>query len=150
MASPAAPRGAVSQLEACRRIDYRVKGYHPCQSALTPKSIDANLCYYNFEWLALPAERVGNQMPHVENRVVKIPVQFDDFGLYYHGVEYQNWEQLVLKAIEANELVVLGLHDCYSQYWLPGYCKMLERIGQWGTLKTLDQLAAETFLASAE
>lgn len=147
---PAAPRGAVSQLEACRRIDYRVKGYHPCQSALTPKSIDANLCYYNFEWLALPAERVGSQAPHVENRVVKIPVQLDDCGLYYHRVEYQNWEQLVLKAIEENELVVLGLHDCYSQYWLPGYCKMLERICQWGTFKTLDQLAAETFLASAE
>jgi hypothetical protein len=42
------------------------------------------------------------------------------------------------------------LHDCYSQYWLPGYCKMLERICRWGTFKTLDQLAAETFLASAE
>ena len=62
----------------------------------------------------------------------------------------QNWEQRALKTIEENELVVFGLHDCYSQYWLPGYCKMLERICQWGTFKTLDQLAAETFLASAE
>jgi len=146
---PLLSRGAGLQLEECRRVDYRVKGYHPPKTRLTPELTDANLCYHNFEWLAISPRVVGSRLPQLQNRVAKIPVHFDDFDLYQHRTPYPSWEETAFKTIEGNEFIVFGLHDCYASYWLPHYRGLLERISLLGEFKTLDQIAAGVFLAAA-
>ena len=42
----------VHQLPRCREVDYRIKGYRPPRSQITPELSDRNLLFHNFEWLA--------------------------------------------------------------------------------------------------
>ena len=52
---------------------------------------------------------------------MKIPIHFDDFPLYKRGEPFDHWERRALSTIEASDFVVLGLHDCYADLWLPHY-----------------------------
>lgn len=42
-----------------------------------------------------------------------------------------------------------GLHDCYARHWLPDYGALLDALAGRGSLRTLDEVADELFLASA-
>ncbi|MGH7801700.1 MAG: hypothetical protein ACREOW_13925 [Thermodesulfobacteriota bacterium] len=135
-----------SQLAKCRWIDYRVKGYRPPQSKITPDLNDENLCYYNFEWLASSAYSLGIRLPEMQNRIVKIPILFDDFEMYKSKVKYEEWEQKAIDRIKQNDFVALGLHDCYAHYWLPYYREFLKKIIGLGKFKTLNEVANEVIL----
>jgi len=133
----------VEQLARCRKVDYRIKGYRPPQSRLTPELTDEKLCFRNFEWLASSARSLGIRMPRLENGLVKIPIIFDDFDLYKGRLTYEEWEQRAIGIIEQHQFVAFRLHDCYVPYWLLSYRSFLEKIRGLGTLKTLNEVANE-------
>ncbi len=143
-----APDGA--QLGLCRGVDYRVKGYRPPQSRLTPGVADRHLSEHGFEWLASSAWSLGRRTtPWLENGIVKIPILFDDYAMARDGVPFARWREQALAAIEAHDFVAFSLHDCYAEHWLPDYAELLSAVGARGRLCTLDEVAAGVALAHA-
>jgi hypothetical protein len=137
------------QLYRCRLVDRRVRGFRPPGSFRTPEWSDQNLVSRNFEWYATSPWRVGSDRPVMQNRLVKIPLRFDDFSLYKNRVPFVDWEKWALGLIEQGDFVAFGLHDCYADFWLPHYGAFLEKIASLGSFKTLDDAANETLFANA-
>ena len=138
-----------SQLQRCRRVDYRLKGYRAPRSIITGELADDSLAFHNFEWLASSASSLGTLVPVLERGIVKIAVLLDDFPLHRRAMPYAEWEARVLRLADEHDAVTLGLHDCYADLWLPHYPELLDRLGRRGVLTTLDQLAARVMLASS-
>ena len=133
------------QLNECRELDYRVKGYRPPRSILTPELTSENLLFHNFEWLAgAPEER-----PRLVGGIVRIPVVVDDYALYKEQMPYEAWEAMVFETLAGAEFGAVGLHDCYAPLWLPRYAALLDKLASLGRLATLDEVAAEVTLAGA-
>lgn len=139
----------VPQLRKCRSVDYRIKGYRAPRSVLTDELTEANLCASNFEWLASSASSLGMRRPEMRNRIVRVPILFDDFPLFRGRMSYAEWERAALEQIEANHFVAFGLHDCYAPHWLPHYRDLLRRVGGLGTLRTVDAVAFDVIMRSA-
>jgi len=137
------------QLQRCREVDYRVKGYRPPQSRITPGLTDATLAWFNFEWLASSTSSLKAVAPSLSNAIVKIPVHMDDYAMFRHGVSFQAWEDAFWQGAGAQEFVVVGLHDCYAPHWLPHYEGFLRRLQERATLLTLDEVAARVTLGHA-
>ena len=137
------------QLAACRKVDYRLKGYRPPQSRLTGELSDAALCFHNFEWLASSVRSLGCDQPRLENRLVKIPIQFDDWPMYAQGVDYGLWREKAVAAVRSADFIAFSLHDCYAQFWLSDYARLLEEIQSLGTIRTLNEVSARMLLANA-
>lgn len=142
-------RSKVDQLAECRNIDYRIKGYRPPQSVITPALSDSNLLFHNFEWLASSSYSLKVSVPVMRNRIVRLPILFDDFDMYHRGLAYEAWEDMAIAKIEQNNFVAFSLHDCYGRYWLPRYRKFLDKVTKLGKLKTMDEVAAEITLSNA-
>jgi hypothetical protein len=141
--------GPGDQLPACRDVDYRIKGYRPPRSVLTRELSDPRLCWHNFEWLASSEYSFGFKVPRLENRVVKIPILLDDFAMHRDGTSFDEWAHHAIRLVEEREFVVLSLHDCYAGHWLAGYEQFLADLKKLARLRTLDQVAADVFIASA-
>lgn len=138
------------QLTQCRSVDYRVKGYRPVQSKLTPGLNDANLSQFNFEWLASSRFSFGDaDDPFMINGIVKLPVHLDDYSMFRNGVSYEEWVSRALGLIASRDFVVIGLHDCYSRFWLDRYEEFLSSVKQKAELITLDEVAARVALGHA-
>jgi len=137
------------QLAPCRSIDYRLKGYRPPQSKITPELSDENLCFYNFEWLASSSYSLGIDVPIMGNRLVKIPIEFDDYDLYRGKLSWDLWEAQALAAIRQREFIAFSLHDCYAPFWLPNYAPFLEKVAALGTWTTVNQVLNATLMAHA-
>lgn len=138
------------QLRRCRLVDYRLKGYRPPQSRITRELADDQLRFHNFEWLASGADSLhGTRTPRLSGGVVKIPILFDDYALYTGAQTYETWEAQALRAIGQHDFVAFSLHDCYAQFWLPHYERLLEQVQSLGATRTLDQVSAETLLDHA-
>ena len=142
--------GSFAQLGRCRTVDYRLKGYRVPQSRISAELTDENLCFHNFEWLASSTRSLGFKEPRLENRIVKIPIHFDDFSMYRDGRAYDAWEAQAIATIENNQFVAFGLHDCYGEFWLPRYAEFLEKIRRLGKLTTMNHVADEVFLENAQ
>lgn len=140
--------GVDDQLGRCREIDYRLKGYRPAQSVLTAELTDANLAWHNFEWLASSRHSLGSSRPVLHDGVVRIPILFDDFPLH-GGVAYDRWLSESLRVLAHADTRVFSLHDCYGDAWLGHYASLLRSLGELGTFRTLDELAADEVLAHA-
>ncbi len=134
------------QLLQCRRLDYRAKGYRPPKSRITAGLTDQLLSHHNFEWLASGRDSLGADAPRMENGIVKIPIHLDDYGLHRGVLDFAQWEARVAGLIERLDLVVIGLHDCYFERWLPHYRAFLERMDARARFRTLDQVAADVTL----
>ena len=137
------------QLNQCRRIDYRIKGYRPPQSKITADISDDRLCFYNFEWLASSVSSVGLIQPRMVNRIVKIPILFDDFDLYKRGMRFEDWANHAINIIRRHDCVAFSLHDCYGDFWLPFYGRFLDEIRSLGEFKTLTEVSNEMILSAA-
>lgn len=137
------------QLIECRKIDYRIKGYRPPQSKITKGLSESHLAFHNFEWLASSTFSLGFSQPQASNRIVKIPIFFDDFHLYRGTQTYQDWEDFALKTIRENDFVAFSLHDCYAKFWLSNYQTFLEKIVNMAELKTMNQIASDVFLGNS-
>ena len=79
-----------------------------------------------------------------------MPILFDDFDMYKHGLSYDDWEQRAIETIRRNDFVAFSLHDCYAHFWLPRYESFLRKVSVLGTLKTLNEVANEAIFASAQ
>jgi len=137
------------QLASCRKVDYRLKGYRPPQSRLTDELADTALCFHNFEWLASSSRSLACERPRLENRLVKIPIQFDDWPMYAHGVLYAQWRERALDMVRSADFIAFSLHDCYAQFWLSDYARLLEEIQSMGTIRTMNEVSARMLLANA-
>jgi hypothetical protein len=137
------------QLYRCRLVDRRVRGFRPPQSRLTAEWNDYNLVFRNFDWCATSDRQLGSTRPVMHNRLVKIPIHFDDFPLYNLSMSFVEWEKQAIAAIEHNAFTVFDLHDCYADFWLPHYPAFLKKIESLGTFKTLDQVTNEALFAHA-
>lgn len=142
--------GAGDQLRRCRTVDYRLKGYRPPRSVLTPELEERQLCRHNFEWLASGVRSLGFATPRKEGRLVRIPICFDDFDLHCGTMDWQRWRERALAMVRAHEFVAFGLHDCYAEHWLPHYEELLRELKTMAALRTLDEVAADLQLAAAE
>lgn len=139
---------ALDQLDRCREVDYRIKGYRPAQSRRTPDLTDDRLAFHNFEWLASSAHSLRTEVPYLANGVVRIPILLDDFALH-EGTPYAAWERDALARLAGREVGVLSLHDCYGSRWLGDYPALLARVAELGELVTLDEVAADVLLSRA-
>jgi hypothetical protein len=137
------------QLERCRRVDYRLKGYRPPRSLITADLTDENLCFHNFEWLASSTSSLAVERPQLRRRIVRIPIMFDDHSLYTGDLTYGEWERRALEEIERRRFAAFSLHDCYAPLWLPHYRSFLAKVAALGRLRTLDEVSARVILASA-
>jgi hypothetical protein len=142
-------RLADEQLARCRQVDYRIKGYRPPKSQITPELGDENLCFHNFEWLASSTRSLGIERPGLRRRLVRIPIHLDDHSLYTRAKTYEEWERDALDRIERHEFVAVSLHDCFAPLWLPRYRRFLEQVARLGRLRTLDDVAGDVTLAGA-
>ena len=136
----------INQLAACRNVDWRIKGYRHYQPKLTSEVSDKDLCYYNFEWIAID-EKTPGVKPTLQNRVVKIPVFSFDYEMFKHNVSHETWEKRVIERIKQSNFTAIGLHDCYANYWLSNYSQLLGKISSLGQLKTFDEVADQVFLS---
>jgi hypothetical protein len=138
----------INQLAECRNVDYRIKGYRPSQTRISQELSDTDLCYYNFEWLAIN-EHTSRAKPTLQNRIVKIPTYCDDYQLYKHNMPYNIWERKIVEEIKQSDFVAFGLHDCYAHYWLSSFPDLLKKISALGQFKTFDEVTNQVLLANA-
>ena len=136
----------INQFAACRNVGWRIKGYRHYQPSLNSEVGDKDLCYFNFEWIAID-EKTPGAKPTLQNRVVKIPVFSDASEMYKHNVPYDIWETTVIDRIKQSNFSVIGLHGSYANYWLAQYSEFLEKISSLGKLKTLNEVADQVFLS---
>lgn len=137
------------QLRLCRAVDYRIRGYRPPQSRITPDASDRNLVNHNFKWLASSSRSLGTTTPVVRNGIVRIPIAIDDFDLYCGRKSYDDWRRHVLASVDASPYATMSLHDCYGSKWLHDYSDLLEALQRRGPLVTLDQVAWTQLLLTA-
>jgi hypothetical protein len=138
------------QLRLCRQFDYRIPGYRTPNSRITPELNDRELARRNFEWLASSCGSIHAQAPQVRAGLARIPVHFDDFSMYKHGVSWARWESDALGEIARRAVTTFGLHDCYAHFWLDHYDGFLAKLADIGRLCTIGEVADETFLRAAE
>jgi hypothetical protein len=129
-----------NQIERCRSIDYRLKGYRPPQSKMTRELSEENLCFHNFEWLASSTHSLGFNTPRMRKGLVKIPIDFDDYEFYRDRLSWDVWEARALETIEKSDFIAFSLHDCYAPFWLPHYRSFLDKVRGLGTLKTMNEV----------
>lgn len=137
------------QLAACRRIDYRLKGYRVPQSRITAGLADHNLLFHNFEWLASSVHSLGTSRLELRNGIVRVPVHIDDFALYRRRVGFQAWKAALLETVASHDVSVVSLHDCYGHLWLDRYPELLEELRGLGDLRTIDEVAGDVTLTAA-
>lgn len=138
-----------NQLNRCREVDYRIKGYRPPHSRMTAELSDRSLLFHNFEWLASSPRSLGTPAPEMRAGLVRLPIALDDFPMYARELPYERWERDALARIEGSDFAAISLHDCYAPHWLPHYRSFLEKVRRMGELRTLDEVAGEVILCSA-
>ncbi|HXJ84922.1 MAG TPA: hypothetical protein VMS64_40295 [Candidatus Methylomirabilis sp.] len=140
----------LNQVGACRGIDYRIKGYRPPKSELTPELTDDHLAFHNFEWLASSPRSIGAPYPAMRAGIVRIPIEFDDFPMYKMGMSFDAWERDALQTVRERQVIAFGLHDCYAQYWLDRFDEFLAKLERLGRFATLGEVASRVALGCAE
>ncbi|MGH2994341.1 MAG: hypothetical protein ACRDL1_12515 [Solirubrobacterales bacterium] len=137
------------QLRRCREVDYRIKGYRPPSSRITPELSDRSLLFHNFEWLASSPRSLGVTSPEMRAGLVRLPIAFDDFPLHEGRLPYEEWERTALRVVSRSDFAAISLHDCYAPRWLSDYRGFLEQVQEMGELRTLDEMAADVTLSCA-
>jgi hypothetical protein len=131
-------------------VDYRIRGYRPPQSKWTAELTEERLCFHNFEWLATSQYALGGcRAPVLDRRIVKIPIAMDDFALYRDRLPYPAWEAKVLEAVKRESFTAISLHDCYGDFWLAHYSRLLATLRSLGTLRTFDEVADIAIVSAA-
>jgi peptidoglycan/xylan/chitin deacetylase (PgdA/CDA1 family) len=140
--------GPFDQLAACRRIDYRIKGYRPPRSRIPDSLADENLLFHNFEWLASSVPSLGHSSPELRSGIVRVPVHVDDFALHRDRIPFDTWKAGVVATVARHDTSVVSLHDCYGHLWLDRYADLLDELSELGTLRTVDDVAGDVVLSA--
>jgi glycosyltransferase involved in cell wall biosynthesis len=136
----------LTQLQRCREVDLRVRGYRPPRSKITAELKDYNLTFLNFEWLASSAFSLGFDSCKLENGLVKIPIDRDDYPLFTGAVGYEQWERNLLERASEKQFFAFGLHDCYAELWLAMYPQLLQKLREIGDFVSADAVCDRIFL----
>jgi hypothetical protein len=137
------------QLQRSREVDNRVKGYRPPESGIT-RDDERLLLFYNFEWVAGSARSLGVGAPEMRSGLVRFPIVIEAGSLGEDRGRYERWEQAALAAIEGAEFAAIRLPDGHAADRPSRYTGFLERVQRMGTPRTLDDVAAEVTLCSAQ
>jgi hypothetical protein len=140
---------AMDQLPLVRGVDLQVKGYRTARSVITDELSDYSLGFYNFEWLMSSEYSFGFDLPKIENGIVKIPVHLDDHPLSIGRLNYEQWISRLMTTTDARRFVSVGLHDCYSSFWIEKYAELLDQLQKVGELWTCDQIINQAYLTDA-
>ena len=137
---------SLDQLPRLREVDEQIKGYRTARSIITPEITDYALGFYNFEWLMSSAKSFGFDLPKLEHGIVKIPAHFDDYPLSTGAMNYEEWMNRVLTMTQQRGFVAIGLHDCYSKFWIERYSELLGLLKHAGEVWTCAQIANQVYL----
>lgn len=137
------------QLEACRRVDRRIRGYRPPRSLRTPELTHERLCRRGFEWLASGAGALGIDRPRLASGLVEVPIHADDHALHVGDVDWERWSRAVVERAARGPFTAIGLHDCYAESWLEAYPGFLEELSRSAEPWTLERVARRLTLAAA-
>ena len=140
---------SLDQLQQVRGVDLQVKGYRTGQSIITKELTDYALSFHNFEWLMSSARSFGFDLPKLENGIVKIPAHLDDYLLSSGELDYEGWMNRLMTMVKEQRFVSLGLHDCYSRFWIERYSELLDRLKKLGELWTCDQITNQVYFMDA-
>ena len=143
------PRGE-SHLPRVRGVNLQAKGYRPPQSRLTDELCPKNLTYWNFEWLAVSAHALGQNLPFVDGYIAHVPIDMDDYVLQTGESTFEQWRNRLLSHVPATGLFAFSLHDCYAAHWIDHYDRLLDDLAERGTFATCDDVAADLFRAAAD
>jgi len=135
-----------NQLQQCRQVDLRVRGYRAPRSRITAELNDYELTFFNFEWLASSAFSLGFDSCKLENGLIKIPIDVDDYPLFTGAVGYDDWEHNLLQCAREKQFFAFGLHDCYAELWLNRYPQLLLKLKDIGDLVSADALCDRMLL----
>jgi hypothetical protein len=91
----------------------------------------------------------GFDLPKLENGIVKIPAHLDDYLMSSGELNYEEWMNRLMTTAEEKRFVSLGLHDCYSRFWIDRYSGLLDRLKKVGELWTCDQITNQVYLMDA-
>jgi len=138
---------SLNQLEQVRSVDLQIRGYRPAQSVITRELTDHALGLWNFEWLMSSVRSFGIDVPTLQNGIVKIPVQIDDYYLHSGQWTYEQWVAQLIERIKDISFVAVGFHDCYSKRWIDRYSELLGRLKSLGELWNCDQITNYVYLA---
>jgi glycosyltransferase involved in cell wall biosynthesis len=130
----------LTQLQRCREVDLRVRGYRPPRSRITAELNDYDLTFFNFEWLASSAFSLGFDSCKLENGLIKIPIDADDYQLFTGAIGYGDWERDLLQRAREKQFLAFGLHDCYAEFWLTKFPQLLHKLQDIGDLVSADAL----------
>ena len=136
----------LTQLRQCRDVDLRVRGYRPPRSNISAELTDYNLTFLNFEWLASSASSLGFDACKLENGLVKIPIDLDDYPLFTGAVDYEDWENDLLERAGTKKVFGFGLHDCYGGLWLENYPQLLNKLADIGDFVSADRVCDSVLL----
>jgi hypothetical protein len=140
---------SLDQLQQVRGVDLQVKGYRTGRSIITKELTDYALSFHNFEWLMSSARSFGFDLPRLENGIVKIPAHLDDYLLSSGELNYAEWMNRLITMTKEQPFVSLGLHDCYSRFWIERYSELLDRLKRVGELWTCDQITNQVYFMDA-
>ncbi len=79
-------------------------------------------------------------MPRAVNGLVKIPAHIDDYSLSTGAETYEHWAERLIEKVASRTFTAVGLHDCYSKFWIDQYPRLLDRLLALGDLQTCDQI----------
>jgi hypothetical protein len=85
----------------------------------------------------------------LDRRIAWLPILFDDFDLHRGRCSYEAWERRALDRIRRHPYVAFSLHDCYAPHWIDRYPEFLRKVVDLGTVRTLDDVAADVMLSNA-
>lgn len=140
---------SLDQLPQVREVDLQVKGYRTARSVITEELTDYAVSFHNFEWLMSSASSYGFDLPRLENGIIKIPAHLDDYPLSTRELDYGRWTNRVMTMAEERSFVSIGLHDCYSKFWIERYSELLDYLKRIGELWTCDQITNQVYLMDA-
>jgi len=64
-------------------------------------------------------------------------------------LNYEEWIGCLMTMTDRRSFVSVGLHDCYSSFWIEKYSELLGRLKEVGELWTCDQIVNQVYLADA-
>ncbi len=135
------------ELERCRRVSSRTKGYRLPDGRLPGASEAFDLCFHKFDWVLVDHLKARKQTPHLEAGMVRIPNVITDHDL--QPASCDPWVERALKAIRPGHPVTFSLGWNWWSLADERRQNILERIVSTSELKTCDQLADEWVLSHA-
>ena len=121
------------QLQRCREVDYRIKGYRPPRSADHRGAHRQRTCSSTTSsgWRARRGPS-ASRSPQMRAGLVRLPIALDDFPMYTGPVRYEEWEQPGARSRSQRATSPRSAFTTATRHWLPRYRRFLEQLQEIG------------------